>query len=262
MRQDQGDFRPATSQEQGLPEERAGRLHRVRAALSWRPNGGSLLPLIGVALIIYGAVGLTATLYGYSLVREAFGSARELGVLAPTEKGRALRGLQSISATLDDAAAASSNMSASFRESGASLTTASEVATEVAAAFREVARASSFQVLGVQPLREVAVPFQSSSERLDDLSEDLARTSTAVAGNAADMQRLSASFSRLRVEIENLSQTVSRLPSDPTSGEGAQRLETALSAMLFWIGLQGLACLFAGLAIILLPLSRRRRATL
>jgi hypothetical protein len=227
----------------------------ARAAAS-RAN---LLRLLAIGLLVYGVVGLAAALYGNALVHEAFASARQLGVMAPSEKSRALQGLQSISTTLDDASASAANMSGSFGQSQASLVTASQVATQVATAFREVARYTQFNILGMQPIAGMAQPFLDSSDQLDVLSEDLSRTSTALGSNAADMQRISADFRRLRTEVDGLTQTVSRLPTDPTSGEGAQRLELALTAMLAWIGVQAVAAIAGGLAILLVPLVRKRQ---
>jgi hypothetical protein len=57
--------------------------------------------------------------------------------------------------------------------------------------------------------------------------------------------------------VDDLNRIVASLPNNPLAGEGAQRLETALSTMLVWIGLQGLAALFAGLALVLYPLKPR-----
>jgi hypothetical protein len=249
---------------QGSPSERALRREVLAAFLAAQARSAAsranLLRLLAVGLLIYGALGLAATLYGNALVHQAFAGARELGVMAPSEKSRALRGLQSISTTLDDASASAANMSGSFGQSQASLVTASQVATEVAAAFREVARYTQFDIFGVQPIAGMAEPFLESGQQLDSLSADLSRTSVALGSNATDMQRLSADFQRLKVEVDGLTQTVARLPADPTSGGGAQRLETALTAMLAWIGLQALASLFAGLTILLIPLVRARRA--
>jgi hypothetical protein len=216
--------------------------------------------LLGAALIIYGAIGLAATLYGYSLVRQAFASAREVGVLAPAQQQRAVVGLQSISATLDDAAVSSSNLTRSFKEGQTSLRTAAQVARDTAASFREVAAVASVQIFGLQPLLQIAQPFMDSSTRLDDLAEDLTRTSGAVGDNASDMQRLSSDFSRLRTEVDSLRQAVAGLSGAPSADDGLQRLEIALNAMLVWIGMQGLASLFTGLAILLLPLLRRTEA--
>src|SRR5689334_14324116 len=120
----------------------------ARAAAS-RTN---LLRLLAIGLLIYGAVGLAAALYGNALVHEAFAGARQLGVMAPGEKSRALQGLQSISTTLDDASGSAANMSGSFGQSQASLLTASQVATQVATAFREVASYTQFNIFGVQPI--------------------------------------------------------------------------------------------------------------
>jgi hypothetical protein len=248
-----------------LVEERPSGRQRLRAtsaaiyaAARTRANRANFLRLLGVALIVYGAVGLAATLYGYALVRQAFASARELGVAAPGQQSNALSGLQSISATLDDAATTSANMTSSFKESQASLATASQVAIDVAASFRQVAQVAGFQIFGLQPMAGMVQPFQESSNRLDALAQDLTSTSAAVGANAGDMQRLSADFARLRTEVDGLARSVAALPTDPTSGEGARRLEMALTAMLVWIGLQGVASIFAGLALLLLPLARRR----
>ena len=244
-------------------ERRSSRLRAVYATVYATARTvatlSNFLRLLGVALIVYGAIGLAASLYGYSLVRQAFASAREIGVLAPGEKGNALRGLESIAATLDDASKTSANLTGSFKESQTSLKTASEVATDVAASFRQVAQVASFQLFGIQPMAGMAQPFQESSDRLDTLSQDLTRTSGALGANATDMQRLSADFNRLKVEVDGLAQTVSRLPTDPTSGEGARRLETALSAMLIWIALQGFGSIALGLALLLIPFMKRAR---
>jgi hypothetical protein len=208
--------------------------------------------MLGIALLIYGAVGLAAALYAQALVRDAFAGARQLGSVAD-EKSRATHSLQSISSTLDDAATTSSNLKGSFQESQTALQTASQVAGDTAVAFQQVAQTSGFTVFGISPLAPIAQPFQDSSNRLQELSQDLDRTSRSVGANANDAQRLSGDFTRLKADVDDLARSVSRLPSDPTTGDGARRLETALSAMLVWIGLQGLAALFAGLALLLYP---------
>jgi hypothetical protein len=241
--------RPASAPASASRDFRARYLARLRR-LARRTT---FFRLLGVALVIYGAIGLAAALYAHGLVRDAFASARELGSVAD-DKQRALRSLQSISTTLADASTASANMRSSFQESQTSLKTSAEVASDVAVAFQQVANTAGFTVFGYQPLAPVAQPFQNSSDRLEKLSEDLTRTSAAVGANANDAQRLAGDFSRMKADIDDLARTVERLPSDPTSGEGAHRLETALSAMLVWIGLQGLAALFGGLALVLYPL--------
>jgi hypothetical protein len=208
--------------------------------------------LLGVALLLYGAVGLGAALYSYTLVHDAFQNARSL-VNIQEEKRRALSSLQAISVILQDAATASTNMNSSFESSQVSLQTASTVASDVAVNLRLIAQLVGVQIFGAQPMVALAQPFEQSSERLDDLATDLAQTSSAISANANDMRRLSADFSRLKTEVDGLSRTVERLPADPTGGVEFARLEIALSAMLFWIGLQGLAALFTGLAMLMLP---------
>src|SRR5439155_17809725 len=141
-------------------------------------------------------------------------------------------GLQSISATLDDAAKTSANMTGSFKESQTSLTTASQVATDVAASFRQVAQVASFQIFGLQPMAGMVQPFQESSDRLDALARDLTRTSAAVGANATDMQPLSGDFARLKAEVDGLARPVAALPTDPTTAAGPRRLEAALTAKL------------------------------
>ena len=240
---------------ESLPEAetRRWRLHRLRALA----RRSTFLRLLGLALLIYGAVGLAAALYAHALVRDAFASAHQLSTVAD-EKQRAVRSLQSISGTLDDAATASANMRSSFQESQTSLATAAQVAADTAVAFQRVAQTAGFTVFGVQPLAPVAGPFMESGNRLVQLSEDLTRTSKAVGANASDAQRLAGDFTRLKADVDDLTRSVARLPTDPTTGEGDHPLETALSAMLVWVGLQGLAALFAGLALLLYPLARTR----
>lgn len=220
-------------------------------------NTANFVQAMGVALIVCGVVGLAASLYSYALVRQAFAGARDIGVFAPDDKTRAVSGLRSIAIILDDASAASANLTSSFQESRTSLETASRVATDVAESFRQVAQAASLQIFDIQPLGGLVQPFRDSSERLDGLAADLTRTAAAAGANATDMRRLASDFARLRLEVDGLRQTVARLPNDLTSSEGAAHLEIALSAMLLWIGLQGLASIVGGLAILLGPLSRR-----
>jgi hypothetical protein len=228
----------------------------VLGALRARASRRHFLRLLGLALLVYGAVGLAASLYGYSLVREAFANVRTIAAFGE-EKSQALRAMQTISAILDDASVSSTNLTSSFDSSKISLQTASEVSADVAANLRLIAELASFQIFGLQPMAAMAQPFQASSDRLDALSQDLTRTSSAMGANANDMKRLSGDFTRLKVEVDGLTTAVSRLPSNPTSGVEFGRLETALSAMLVWIGLQGLAAVFGGLALILLPFSHR-----
>jgi hypothetical protein len=230
-------------------------LERRRDRLRRLASRANFFRMLGAALLIYGAVGLAAALYAHGLVSDAFASARQIGSVTD-EKTRAVRSLQSMSTTLGDASTTALNLQGSFKESQTSLTTASAVAADVAVSFRQVAQVASFQVFGVQPLAAMGQPFSESSDRLDQLALDLTRTADAVGANVNDAQRLSSDFARLKADVDDLARAVSRLPSDPTGGEGARRLETALSAMLVWIGLQGLAALFAGLALLLYPLRR------
>ena len=201
-------------------------------------------------------IGLVAALYSYALVREAFANVRGVGSLAD-EKNQALRGLQAISVILDDASTTSTDLTGSFDTSKTSLQTASGVASDVAANLRLIAQIVGLPVLGLQPLAGLAQPFVQSSERLDALAQDLSQTSESVRANAEDMQRLSGDFTRLKVEVDGLTRTVAALPANLTNGVEFARLETALSAILVWIGLQALAAIFGGLALVLLPLLRR-----
>jgi predicted lysophospholipase L1 biosynthesis ABC-type transport system permease subunit len=66
------------SQEQAS-EQTAKRSRWRAAAARARAHRAHFLRLLGMALMIYGVIGVAATLYGYTLVRQAFASARDLG---------------------------------------------------------------------------------------------------------------------------------------------------------------------------------------
>lgn len=215
-----------------------------------------LLRLLGLALLLYGTTGLIGTLYGASLVRQAFDRTRGLVVQATDERARALRALDAISSTLDDAAGAATNLGGLFDEGQASLTTAEQVASDVAVSLRQAAAVANVQLFGLQPLADLGPPFLQSAERLDDLARDLAQTSAAVGANSTDARRIGADFSSLKIEIEAMRPLLVASPTDPLSGESARLLELALSAILAWIGLQSLIALVSGLALLVASLHR------
>jgi hypothetical protein len=215
-----------------------------------------LLRLLGLALLIYGATGLIGTLYGASLVRQAFDRARGLVVQATDERARALRALDAISSTLDDAAGAATNLGGSFEEGQVSLTSAERVASDVAVSLRQAAAVANVQLFGLQPLVALGPPFLQSADRLDDLARDLSRTSAAVGANSTDAERIGADITQLKIEIEAMRPLLVASPTDPLSGESARLLELALSAILAWIGLQSLIALVSGLALLVASLHR------
>jgi hypothetical protein len=234
--------RPVADLTGGRTARLAERVHRHRLLL---------LRVLGLALGLYGATGLIGTIYGASLVNRAFVQARELVARAPDERARALRALDAISATLDDAAGASTNLSGSFDQGQVSLATSQQVATDVATSLRQAAAVASVQLFGLQPLAELGPPFSESADRLDDLARDLSRTGTAIGANSADARRIGSDFGRLRTEIETLRPLLTALPADPLAADSARQLELALSVMLVWIGLQSLIALVSGSALLL-----------
>ena len=240
-------MRPVADLTRGRASRLAGRVHHHRAVL---------LRLLGLALLIYGTIGLIGTLYGASLVRQAFDRTRGLVVQATDERARALRALDAISLTLDDAAAAATNLGGSFDEGQASLTTAEQVAGDVAVSLRQAAAVANVQLFGLQPLVALGPPFLRSADRLDDLARDLAQTSAAVGANSTDARRIGTDFTRLKIEIEAMRPLLVAAPSDPLSGESARLLELALGAILAWIGLQSLIALVSGLALLVASLHR------
>ena len=102
---------------------------------------------------------MAASLYAFSLVRDAFANVRSLGSLGD-ERSQALRGMQTISTILEDASTSSTNLTGSFESGQVSLQTASAVASDVAANLRLIAQVAQLQIFGLQPMAGMAEPFR------------------------------------------------------------------------------------------------------
>lgn len=119
------------------------------------------------------------------------------------------QGFDSISVTLDHAAAAAENISGSVIAARDSLDSAASVTTQASEAFSEMAKLVDFSILGLKPFEEVTQYFSDTSQALLDLSGDLEVTAVSLEINSQDIMVLGADLLGASGSVKEISKNIS-----------------------------------------------------
>ena len=201
-----------------------------------------------IALAIYGVLGLFITaamlVVGYS----TFSQVNTLQLGLESERASLVQSIRTVSQTVADTAASTTNFQQSVDGARSSADSASGMANQTAGIFRQLARSLNISILGTQPLAGVAPQFDQSADQLQQLAISLGTTRDSLAQNGNDVRRVGSDLAQLRGQLD----AVANALEQPGIFGATQQLlpfEFAFYGMCLLVLLQSLFSVVAGAAL-------------
>lgn len=192
---------------------------------------------LGVALVIYGVVGLALILGGAATVGRVAAQVEELA-------GSADGLLASSSRTLSSAATALDNVDEAMGRGRSSSESAATLARDASVTFASMAVAMEISIFGVQPLLPLGDDFRRSGAQAAQLAVELDGIAEALDGSRTDLAVVAGEMRVLVAEVNAL-----RLGS-PESGRSEPPLRPLMLVMAAWLAVPAIAALAAGIALL------------
>jgi hypothetical protein len=201
-----------------------------------------------IALEIYGVLGLFITaallVVGYSTFSQV--SALQGGL--ESERASLVQSIRTVSTTLADTAASTTNFQRSIDGARAAADSASGLANQSAGTFRQLGRGLNISVFGVTPFAGLAPQFDQSADQMQQLAISLGATRDSLAQNGTDVRRVGGDLAQLQRQLD----AVARALEQPGLLGASQQLlpfEIAFYGMCLLVFLQSLFSVVAGAAL-------------
>jgi hypothetical protein len=133
---------------------------------------------------------------------------------------------------------------ASLAEGESSADSAATLAREASATLDSLSVAMSLQILGSRPLQPLAADFADSADQAAALADELDGVGASLSDTRADMARIAVELDQLAVDLGALRD------AGTDSGGSAPPLRLFVTLMLVWLGLQAVAAIIGGLALL------------
>jgi hypothetical protein len=203
---------------------------------------------LGVALILYGALGLL--LVGAGSMVGAGGVAR-VERLSDNVEGS----LAAAASTVQNTADSFDGFETSLTEAGGAARNAAHVVRESAVTMANLSTAMSITIFGTQPLQPLARDFERGAEQLSMLSRDLDRLALALSANIDDVSSIRDDLRVLGERLDGLTTGTGDAPAGgglATGGlaTGGLPLRLLFFGLLAWLALQALGALVAGVLVL------------
>jgi hypothetical protein len=193
----------------------------------------------GWALLAYGVAGIVLVVVGAVGGLEMAGRVENLAVQADTT-------LAAAEAATRATADSFGGVDDSLGEGEASTHAAAVLARDASATLGSLANAMSLSILGTRPLEPLAADFAASAGQASALADTLDGVGDSLSATRGDMTVIGEELDQLAVELGAL--------RDASSTNGsAPPVRLFVVIVLAWLGLQALAALVGGLALLRRP---------
>jgi hypothetical protein len=201
-----------------------------------------------IALEIYGVLGLFITaallVVGYS----TFSQVSTLQAGLERERGSLVQSIRTVSRTLADTAASTTNFQRSIDGARSSADSASGLANQTAGTFRQLGRSLNITLFGLQPLAGLAPQFDQSADQMQQLAISLGQTRDSLAQNGADVRRVGADLGQLQRQLDAVAGALEQ-PGLLGASQELLPFEIAFYGMCLLVFLQSLFSVVAGAAL-------------
>jgi hypothetical protein len=171
--------------------------------------GYRFLRLAAVALWVYGLLGVVVAGAMLMVGFAVFDQVTSLQKTFETQRTAVVQSVRSMSGTLRDTAAATSDFQHSIEGARGSADQASKLANDSAGTFRNMgANLADLTFLGIQPLVGLQPDFDTNADQLQQLAISLGTTREALAQNGSDVGRVGADLSRLQTQLDALATSI------------------------------------------------------
>jgi len=210
--------------------------------------------LIAGFLLLYGVVGIAASIWIAHRASELFGDAQ--ATLEATSSVDSSNMARTIGRTIGSAANASSAGSESLGRAQASIRAGAASASELSTAMRALANDLSFDIFGSRPFADVIEPVARSSQNLATLADSLTSTEQSLDANRQSFNDIERNLR----ELEGQANTVADRVSAATEGRALSQTITSAqwlaNIVIAGFALQSILFLAIGLALLMVAPSR------
>ena len=208
----------------------------------------SFLRTAAIALEVYGILGLFITaallVVGYSTFAQV--SSLQGGLEA--ERASLVRSIRTVSTTLADTAASTTNFQRSIDGARAAADSASSLANQTAGTFRQLGRGLNISVFGLTPFAGLAPQFDQSADQMQQLAIALGATRDSLAQNGADVRRVGGDLLQLRRQLDAVAAALEQ-PGLLGASQQLLPFQVAFYGMCLLVFLQSLFSVVAGAAL-------------
>jgi hypothetical protein len=214
--------------------------------------------LIAGFLLLYGVVGIGASLWGASQAAELFGDAR--ATLELTSGADSMSMARTIGRTLGNAASATAAGSQSLGAAQDSIHAGSASAYELSTAMRALANDLSFDLFGSRPFADVIDPVSRSSENLATLAESLTRTERSLDANRQSFDALERDLKDLETQANRVADRISAATDSRALSRTISSAQWLANLVLAGFALQSVLFLAIGFALLMVAPSHAQVA--
>jgi hypothetical protein len=202
-----------------------------------------------LALELYGILGLAIAAAMLVVGVTTFAQIATLQKTLDDERSSLVQSIRTVSSTVQDTAASTSDFQRSIDGARSAADTASGLANSTAGTFRGLGSAINISIFGAQPFAALAPQFAQSADQLQQLAISLGQTRDSLAQNGNDVRRVGNDLAQLRIQLDAVANSLSQ---PGVLGFGTQTLlpfELAFFGMCLLVILQSAFALVAGVLL-------------
>jgi prefoldin subunit 5 len=208
------------------------------------------LQLFGLALIVYGLVGIGIFVAVAVAVDRPLDRIQRVSESIESQRDALVASLDQAATTIESMATGVTGTNDSLGEVTASIERAAQIATGVSGSMYQLRDSANVTIFGQQPFAGLSGAFDTAGTQLIALSENLAAIEAAVEGNRADVTTISANLSELAESVGALSTEVENGLGVDISPASINNLRLGIYAICGWLVVFGVFCVFGGLYMI------------
>ena len=203
-----------------------------------------------IALGLYGVLGLFIAAAMLIVGISTFAQVITLQTTLESERVALVQSIRTVSGTLRDTAAATTDFQKSIDNARGAADQASSLANTSAGTFRGLGtNLATLTILGFQPLAGIAPQFASSADQLQQLAISLGATRDALAQNGSDVQRVGADLGQLQQQLDAVATSLSQPGVLGLEPQGLLPFQIAFYGMCLLVILQSAFALVAGVVL-------------
>jgi len=203
-----------------------------------------------IALGMYGVLGLFIAAAMLIVGITTFGQVITLQTTLESERVALVQSIRTVSGTLRDTAATTSDFQKSIDNARGAADQASRLTNDSAGTFRGLGtNLGALTILGFQPLASVGPQFASSADQLQQLAILLGATRDALGQNGTDVQRVGTDLGLLQVQLDRVASSLSQPGVLGLEPQGLLPFQVAFYGMCLLVILQSAFALVAGVML-------------
>ena len=213
---------------------------------------GRRISLLGVALFVYGLLGITIFAFVATAINRPLERVRELSQAVEVQRTALVRSMQEAEDTIRQMSTAVRNMDTSLSDAKVATDRSSGIAQGVSASMYSLRDQMyvTIPIINTQPFIGLVPSFDQAGQQLELLSQDLATIGTSLDTNRADVVTTSANLADLADSLAMLTRAVQSGPTVELTVETIDTLRTAIFAIAGWVVLFAVGCVAVGLYLV------------